>query len=83
MNNKIEKLLKLYLLLNDHTEGRMHYWLFINVFINKEKIYERTINECYFISNGTRWKSSIKKLINYFEQDYENIYEMIIDILMS
>ena len=50
-------------------------------YLLKKKISEITINQDYFISNGTRWKKNIKILINQFEQDFDNTYSKVIEIL--
>lgn len=52
-------------------------------YILKKKISERTINERYFISNGTRWKRQIEILINLFEQDFDNTYSKVIKIFLN
>jgi len=81
MNETIGKIIKLYLFLTDCIEGQMEYHLFVKVFILEEKVSERTFNECYYISNGTRWKSKMTKLIKSFDQDYDNIYKKILNII--
>lgn len=38
MNEKVERLITLYLLIKDRIEGGMHYCLFIDIFIQKKDI---------------------------------------------
>ena len=81
MKNKIELLTALYLLLSDQIKDRLYYSLFIEIYISNKSISERVINESYYISNGTRWKSEMKSIMFKLEKRIDTIESKITDII--
>lgn len=77
MEETILLITEFYVYITDRTEDKLHHKLFIEIFVEKHKISEFTVNDSYYISNSRRRKKNILNIMFIIKQDYGNIIKKI------